>query len=88
MSLLHESGKVGLKVAQFCDAGITVTGADDPLGEQPAGAEGLDGPRPLNSEAVAEQFDQLEHRALGIIELPAQNGQILPTFERIGVPVS
>lgn len=86
--MLHESGKVGLQVAQFCQARITVAGADDPLGEQPAGAEGLDRSGPLDSEAVPEQLDQLEHRALRIIELTAQDRQILPALEGIGVTVA
>jgi DNA-binding transcriptional ArsR family regulator len=53
MSVLHESGEVGLQVAQFCQAGITVTGADDPLGEQPTGGKGLDRSGALNSLVAA-----------------------------------
>jgi hypothetical protein len=86
--ILHESGKVGLQVAQLCKSGLGVTGTGDPLGELPPGAEGPDRSHALNSEAVAQQLDQIEHRALRIIELSAQYRQILSARERIGVAVA
>jgi DNA-binding NarL/FixJ family response regulator len=42
----------------------------------------------LNSEAVAQQLDQIEHRALWIVELSAQYRQILSAHEHIGVAVA
>ena len=88
MPILHESGKVCLQIAQLGKAGLGVTGTGDPLGEMSTSAKRLDRLRSLNSEAVAQQVDQIEHRALRIIELSSQNGQILSALERIGMTVS
>jgi hypothetical protein len=88
MPILHESGKVRLKIAQLGKASLGVTGTGDPLGELPAGAEGLDRSHPLNSQSVLQQLDQIEHRALRIVELSTEHGQILSALERIGMTVS
>ena len=49
VSILHEFGKVSLQVAQLRKSGLGVTGAGNPLGQLPPGAEGLNRSHPLNS---------------------------------------
>jgi hypothetical protein len=88
MLVLHDAGKIGLKVTQLGQSSLNVTGTGDPLRQVPSGAECLDRSRSLDSESVAQHLGQIEHGALRIVELPADYGQILSALESIGVTVA
>jgi hypothetical protein len=68
---LDEFGKIGLQVAQLCQSSLRVAGAGNLLGQLPPGAECLDRSHPLDLEAVAQHLDQIEYRALRVVQLSA-----------------